>query len=324
MQPKKLISIIVPVFNEQENLSLLYQEIVKAWQRLRDFYDYEIIFINDGSTDRSGEIIKNLILTDKRVKYLEFSRNFGKEIALSAGLYHAQGRAVIMIDADLQHPPGLMPDFVKKWQQGIEVVIGLRQENKDENPIRKLLSFCFYKGLEIMADTKIVPRATDYRLIDRKVVNQFNRFTEKNRISRGLIDWLGFKRDYIYFQASKRRGGKSRYDFSKLTKLIFSSFVGHSLLPLKLAGYLGVVITLFSGFLGLFVLVNQYLLIKPFSSLIFSGTATLAVFILFLIGIVLVCLGLIALYIANIHQEVINRPIYVLREKKNFDEQVLT
>jgi polyisoprenyl-phosphate glycosyltransferase len=307
----KLISIIVPVFNEEQNVPLFYVELKKTWERLHDNYDFELIFINDGSSDRTHEAVSLLAASDTRIKFIEFARNFGKEMATSAGLHVANGDAAIMIDADLQHPIELIPDFIKKWEMGGEVVIGVRSKTLEKSVIKKTGSKLFYHALSFMGDIQIVPNATDYRLLDRQVVNEFKRFTEHNRITRGLIDWLGFKRDYIMFVADERRFGKPGYNKIKLLKLAMSTFVAHSLLPLKLAGYLGAIITLFSGPLGLFIFVTKFFMGDPF---LFSGPAILAVINLFLIGIVLSSLGLIALYIGSIYGEVVNRPMYVVRK----------
>lgn len=311
----KLVSFVIPVYNEEANLSLLYRRLKDVTAKLKKRYRFEFLFVNDGSTDQSGRLISKLSAQDRCVKYIELSRNFGKEIALTAGLNHAKGEVAITLDADLQHPVKLAAKFLERWEKGADVVIGIRQENKGDDFVRRFSSILFYKIMNFVGGMHLVPRATDYRLIDRKVIDEFNRFTERSRITRGLLDWLGFKRDYIYFSSKERAFGKPGYSILKLTRLAFSSFVSLSLFPLRLAGYLGVVIMLFSGTLGLFILVNQYVLDEPVG-FIFSGTAILAIFIMFLIGIVLVSIGLIALYIANIHNEVLNRPMYVIREKK--------
>ncbi|MDP3093547.1 MAG: glycosyltransferase family 2 protein [bacterium] len=316
MPDKKLISIIVPVYNEEKNLPLFYQSLSKTTSSLEDRYDFEVIFVNDGSTDNSAEVLEKLSASDSRVKYIEFSRNFGKEIALTAGLGCAKGQAVLTLDADLEHPPEIIPEFISKWESGIEVVIGVREKSDDQNLVRKAGSWLFYKIMDLIGETKIISGETDFRLLDQTVVREFNRFTEKGRIARGLIDWLGFKRDYIFFAAGKRKSGKTRYGFLDLVRLGFSGFISHSLFPLRLAGYLGILITVFSGILGLFMFLNKFVFRDPWG-LAFSNVTMLAVFTTFLIGIVLICLGLIALYIANIYQEVINRPVYVIRKKKN-------
>ncbi|MCD6162836.1 MAG: glycosyltransferase family 2 protein [candidate division Zixibacteria bacterium] len=311
----ELISIIIPVYNEEKNISLLYAELVKAWKELRDKYDYEIIFVDDGSKDSSIKEIEKLAEKDDKVKYLQFSRNFGKELAITAGLREAKGNAAIMIDADLQHPAELIPRFIEKWKEGTEVVVGVRKKNKQEGLIKKTGSFLFYKIINAIAEIKVTPNATDFRLLDRIVINEFNRFTEKNRMSRALVDWLGFKRDYIYFNANARMDGKAGYGTLKLIKLALSGFISLSLVPLKIAGYLGIIIVIFSGSLGLFIFIEKYVLDDPWN-MNFSYPSILAVINLFLIGVVLSCLGLVALYIANIHREVINRPMYIIRSKK--------
>lgn len=307
---QKLISIIIPIYNEEANILLLYNKINKSLKN--NLANYEIIFVNDGSQDKSQAIIEKLAQKDKHLKFIEFSRNFGKEIALTAGLNLCYGNAAIMLDADLQHPIELIPKFLSKWEYGSKIVIGVRNKNKSDKISKKIGSWMFYKIMSRISDTKIIPNSTDFRLLDRQVINEFNKLSEKNRIMRGLIDWLGFKRDYIYFDASPRNNGKPGYNFWKLIKLAFSSFVSLSLFPLKIAGYLGIFIMLGSGLFGIYMFITNYVLkIQNF-----SGPAILAIINLFLIGIVLSCLGLIALYIANIQTEVINRPMYIINSRK--------
>lgn len=317
MNDKKLVSIIVPAFNEEKSIPVFLQELQKILVTLNHQYSFEIIFINDGSTDKTKDVLGNLSSKDQNVKFLEFSRNFGKEIAISAGLHYAKGNAAIIIDADLQHPVELIPSFLQKWEHGADMVIGVRTKTKERNLLRKMGSYFFYKILNLIGDIQVVPNATDFRLVDRKVLDEFKRFTERNRITRGLLDWLGFNKEYIEFTANERKFGRSVYSKLKLLKLAFSTFVGHSLFPLKMAGYVGMVITLLSGILGLAIIVGKYIFkIKYFMS--FTGPAQLAILIVFLVGIILMALGIIALYIGNIHGEVVNRPIYIVKKKKNF------
>ena len=310
-----MISLIVPIYNEEKNINLFYQALTEVLANSAVDFEFELIFIDDGSTDQSAGLIEQLADADTRIKYLEFSRNFGKEIATTAGLNYAQGAAAIMIDADLQHPVELIPELIAKWQNGAEVVIGVRKSNKGEGLVKKIGSGLFYNIINNIADVKIIPQATDFRLIDRLVIDQFNRFTENNRMTRALIDWLGFKREYVYFNANKRLDGRAKYGFLKLFHLAISSFVSLSLLPLKLAGYLGTLIVVLSGALGFYILVGKYIF-HFFNPASFSGPAQLAILIVFLVGIILMSLGLIALYIANIHGEVTGRPLYVIRKKK--------
>jgi dolichol-phosphate mannosyltransferase len=311
----KTISIVVPVFNEEGNIPHLFDVLSKVLRAIKN-YDYEIIFINDGSADHSAEAIKEIIAGNQKVskgkiKYIEFSRNFGKEMAITAGLNACIGDCAIIIDADLQHPPEIIPTFIAEWQKGFEVVVGIRKNCKSDTWIKVLGSKLFYKIMSRISETDIRPNSTDFCLLDRKVIDAFNKCAEKTRITRGLIAWLGFKKSYIEFEAGARVSGKAGYSTAKLIKLALSSFVSMSLFPLKLAGYLGLFITAISGFLGLFILVDMFMFNNSFG---FTHLAGMTVMILFLIGIVLSCLGLIALYIANIQDEVVGRPMYVVRE----------
>lgn len=310
MNENKLISIIVPIYNEEKNIPVLHGKLDEITKKLN--YNFELVLVNDGSLDKSIVELRKLEELDSRIKIIDFSRNFGKEIATTAGINLCQGDACIMIDADLQHPVEVIGEFLEKWEKGAEVVIGVREENKGEGFVKKAGSFFFYKIINRISDTNIVPNATDFRLIDRVVIDEFNKMTERNRMTRALIDWMGFRRVYIHFKANERLYGTASYSYVKLFRLAFNSMISLSLFPLKLAGYLGVIITILSGLLGIFIFITRYVT----NTLDYSGSAILAVIILFLIGIVLVCLGLIALYIANIHAEVVNRPLYVIRTKK--------
>ena len=308
----KLISIIIPIYNEEKNIPLLFAGLKKTFSNLSQ-YAFEIIFINDGSADGSLNELKKIAEADERARIIDFSRNFGKEMATTAGINQCLGEACLMLDADLQHPVEKIADFLSKWEEGGEVIIGIRQSNSGEGLIKKVGSYFFYKLINIISDTKIVPNATDFRLLDRKVIDEFNRMTERNRMTRGLIDWLGFRREFVNFNANPRINGKASYSTFKLFRLAFNSIVSLSFFPLKFAGYLGMFITVISGALGFFIFVTGYIT----KTLYYSGPAVLAVLILFLIGVVLMCLGFIALYIANIHAEVGNRPMYIIRKDKN-------
>jgi dolichol-phosphate mannosyltransferase len=311
---KKLISIIIPTHNEKANVRLIYTAVAEEFSCLEN-YDYEIIFVDDGSTDDTMLEIASLAEKDVKVRFLQFSRNFGKEAATTAGLRNSRGDAAIMIDADMQHPPKLIPELVKKWAEGAEVVVGVRRKNQKAGLIKRGCSKIFYRLINAMAESVVTPFATDFRLLDRVVIDEVNQLTERYRMTRALIDWLGFKRAYVHFEADERANGEASYGLFKLIRLAINSMVSLSLIPLKLAGYLGITIILISGPLGLFIFIEKYILKDPWG-FSFSGPAILAVIILFLVGIILSCLGLMALYIASIHAEVINRPLYVIRSRK--------
>jgi dolichol-phosphate mannosyltransferase len=298
--------------NEALNIRPLYTELDKTLKQLS--YRFEIIFVDDGSRDDSVDQVERLARRDKRVRLIEFARNFGKEPAISAGLHAAKGDAAIMLDADLQHPPQLIGTFLEKWRDGAEVVVGVKRYSKDESWFKRWCSARFYQIMQSIAHTRITPHASDYRLVDRKVIKVFSKLTERNRITRGIIDWVGFKRSYIHFETGLRHAGVPSYNFRSLVRLAMNSFTAYSLLPLKLAGYLGGAILAVVTPVGTFLIVETYVLNDPLGWEI-TGTAMLALMILMLIGLVLACLGLMALYIAHIHAEVTNRPLYVVRRE---------
>lgn len=311
-QSNPLISIVVPVFNEAKNVQALYEQLVQILSTLR--YRYEILFVNDASTDDSQDVLNAIAQKDQSVRVIEFVRNFGKEIATTAGINACTGDACIMLDADLQHPPEEIPAFIEKWKQGAEVVVGIRKQSRGEGFVKKIGSYFFYKIINTIGYVKLIPNATDFRLIDRAVIDTFNSLTEKNRITRGLIDWMGYRCQYVYFNANERAEGIAGYSVIKLFRLAMNSFVSLSLFPLRLAGYLGIVITTLAGIVGLLIIVFKYIYVTTWG-LSISASGILAVIIVFLVGIVLMSLGLIALYIANIHNEVIGRPLYIQRKR---------
>jgi glycosyltransferase involved in cell wall biosynthesis len=313
-QTPPLISIVIPCFNEALNIKPLYDELAHAIKPLN--YTFELLFIDDGSQDDTAAQVTALAGRDTSVRLIQLARNFGKEIAVTAGLNAAKGEAAITIDADLQFPPAVIPRLLEQWERGAEVVVGVRSRDKQyAAPFKRVGSHFFYKIMSKISETVIVPGATDYRLLDRIVIDEFNRFTERNRFTRGLIDWLGFERAYVEFKPDVRQHGDAGYSLRKLFGLALNSFVSMSLLPLKLSGYIGACITVSSGVLGVFILITKYIFRTSFGVSI-TGTACLATLIIFLVGIVLMSLGLIATYIAAIHTEVMNRPLYVVRNKR--------
>lgn len=311
----KSISIIIPAYNEERNIPLVHQELQKIFALFKGKYSFELFFVNDGSTDCTLKEIEKLAVTWPNVKYIDFSRNFGKELATTAALNHCLSDACIMFDADLQHPAEMIPELIKKWEAGFEVVVGIRNSNKSTGLMKKIGSRMFYGVINVIAEFKVKPNATDFRLLDKKVVAEFNRFTETNRMTRALIDWLGFNRGYVHFDANNRINGDASYNLKKLFTLAVDSFISLSLLPLKIAGNLGIGITFISGIAGFYILLGKYFFHWRFAST-FSDSENLAILILFLVGIILMSIGLMALYIANIHSEVVGRPMYVIRNKK--------
>jgi dolichol-phosphate mannosyltransferase len=312
-----LISIIVPVYNEADNLPVLYRELSQHSRALP--YRFEMLFVDDGSKDDSVKVLDGFARKDHRVRLIRFSRNFGKEAAVTAGLHAARGNAALIMDADMQMPPSLMSQFITKWESGAEVVVGVFK-SRNLSVVKRWGAKLFYRIMKSISHTKITPNATDYRLLDRKVVNVFNQFTERNRITRGLIDWLGFDRQYIYFEQAPRKFGTPSYTFRKLVTLAVNSFTAYSLLPLRLAGYLGMLILTISIPGGLFLYLERYAL-HDYLHLGTNGTTMLGVLTVIMVGVVLSCLGMISMYIAHIHAEVTNRPLYVVRPEERVAEE---
>ena len=273
-------------------------------------YEYEIIFVNDGSRDNSFLEIFKLSRDDAHVKGLDFSRNFGKEPALSAGCHLASGDAVITMDADLQHPASLIPELLAHWEKGAEVVYTVRKKNEGASLMKKMTSSMYYWLFNKITSVTTEPRSTDFRLMDKKVMDVFRRFPERERMFRGMVDWMGYKRARVEFDARKRLHGEAAYSYAKLFRLALNSFTSFSMLPLKLAGYLGVIITTLSGVLLTVMVISEFFA----GWWVFTPLAILATVNIFLVGIVLISLGFVALYIARIHNEVINRPLYIVRE----------
>lgn len=309
----KMISIVIPVHNEQDNLRWQHENILSFAADLK--YNVEVILVDDGSTDDSLQIIKELCASSKQTHFISLSRNFGKEAATSAGIAHAKGDALVIMDADGQHPIELLKEFITNWEEGYEVLIGVRTKNRGEGFVKRFGSKSFYWLLRFIGGKTIVPGSTDFRLIDRKVVDQFKELTERNRVTRDLIDWLGYKRKLIPFEANERHAGKATYSTRKLFSLAINGIVSHSTRPLKFIALIGLIISTLSGLLGALLAIETYILGDPLN-LNITGVALLALFVTFLVGVVLVCQGLLALYLESVYYEAQNRPLYVIRESK--------
>jgi dolichol-phosphate mannosyltransferase len=313
MRPKSpLVSLIIPVHNEVGNLEWLHSKITGFFAK--NGVNREIIYVDDGSTDGSLDIIQGFSAKDPAVKYISLSRNFGKEAATSAGIKQGAGDAVIMMDADGQHPVELISDFLSQWQKGFDVVVGVRKYNEKEGLVKRYGSRLYNMILSSLTGGNTPPGSTDFRLIDRRVADEFNALTEHNRITRGLIDWLGFKRAYVEFASPARHSGKAAYSFGKLVVLALHSFTSQSTKPLQFTGFLGAIVTILSACAGIFLIVEEYALNDPLG-LAVTGTAILALFLSFLVGLVLICQWLLALYVESIHNETQNRPLYIIAQK---------
>lgn len=309
-----LLSVVVPVYNEQASLPVFLPSLINQLVKSAG-NSYEIIVVNDGSNDSSAKIIKEFCAKNKNIRLVNLSRNFGKEIAVTAGIFQAGGEAIIMIDADGQHPVELIGKFQEAWQAGNQVVIGVRKSNQKEGPVKRYGSKLFYALFNATTKTSLIPGATDFRLIDAVVREEFMQFTERNRITRGVIDWIGFQRTVIPFHANNRIGGKASYKISSLFRLALNSFVSSSVAPLYVIGYAGTLTAALSFSLGMFVFIEQILLHDPWHLRV-SGSAMIGLLILFLVGVILIAQGLLAIYLSHIHAQTQNRPLFIV-DKKN-------
>ncbi|KWU60198.1 glycosyltransferase family 2 protein [Priestia sp. YIM B13446] len=301
-------SIVIPVYNEQEVIHETYRRLTEVMRSTKEAY--ELLFVNDGSRDRTAEIIKEYSEQDPAVVLLDFARNFGHQIAITAGMDYARGEAVVVIDADLQDPPELILEMIEKWKQGFDVVYAKRTKRKGETYFKKQTAAMFYRFLRAMTDIDIPLDTGDFRLLDRKVCNQMNSIQEKNRFVRGLVSWVGFKQTAVEYERDERLAGESKYPLKKMLKLSMDGITSFSYKPLKLASYAGVTL---SGIGFIYLLVVLYL--KLFTDSTITGWSSLIVIQLFFSGIILIILGMIGEYIGRIYDETKNRPLYIVREK---------
>lgn len=310
------LSFIIPAYNEVEGIDYFHNELLlPSIKSLKQ--KYEIIYVNDGSTDKTLEILAD-IAKDPAVKVIDLSRNFGKEIAITAGIFNATGEALIILDADGQHPPNMIGEFIKQWKDGSQVVVGIRNKQNHEGFIKEVGSKIFYKTFNSASGAKLTPRSTDFRLIDKYVQQEFIKMHEHNRITRGLIDWLGFKRSYVYFDSPERQAGQASYGTTALFKLAMNSFISLSLKPLFFFGWIGLAITVLSSLLGIFIIIEQLILKDPLG-LNFTGSAMLGIFIAFLIGLTLISQAMMSIYISHIHKQAQQRPLFVINKKSSIN-----
>jgi len=297
-----LISIIIPVLNEEKNISILYERIRK---NLKGF-KYEIIFVNDGSNDYSQKAIEKLINNDKNIKLINLSRNFGHQIAISCGIDYAQGDAAIIIDADLQDPPEIIPQMIKKWQEGFDVVYAVRKAREGESVLKKLTASIFYRLMRILSGTKIPLDTGDFRLISKKVILVLRRTREYQRFMRGLISWVGFSQVGIEFTRGKRFSGKTKYPLFSMIKFALDGVLSFSLMPLRIVSIMGIVTV------AILLLLIFYSLYRTITGQTVPGWASTTVIILFLGSIQLISIGIIGEYLGRVYEEVKRRPLYII------------
>jgi polyisoprenyl-phosphate glycosyltransferase len=304
---KKLISYIFPAYNEEKGLDALYDAIVPIFAEAEKTYDVEVIFINDGSKDKTLEKLIALHDKDPRIKVLNFSRNFGHQWAITAGIDYAQGDAVIIMDADLQDPPSVSLELVKKWEEGFEVVYAQRRTRKD-TAFKKFTAHAFYRLLDSLANIQIPKDTGDFRLMDKKVVAELRKFREQNRFMRGLVSYIGFKQTAVLFDRSERYAGETGYPLKKMIKFAMDGITGFSAVPLKLISQFGFFIS-FLSFLGIAYALFMKLF---FPGITVSGWTMMIISIFFIGGVQMMMLGVLGMYIGRIYSEVQNRPLYII------------
>ena len=304
---KILLSVVVPVFNEIEVIDIFYARLKKVVDSLNPI-SYEIIFVDDGSRDGSYQKLVNLADSDPNVRVIKFSRNFGHQLAITAGIDAAKGDAVVVIDSDLQDPPEAIEKFIKKWEEGYDVVYGIREKREGETKMKLFTAALFYRLLKAIIKIDIPADAGDFRLMSRRAVEKFRELRERDRFVRGLVSWVGFKQTGVPYMRDKRYAGETKYPYRKMIKFAFDGIASFSNMPLKLATWFGYITSLLAFLYACSVFVQKFM------GYTVQGWATIMVGMLFLGGVQLICLGILGEYIGRIFNEIKQRPLYVIEE----------
>jgi len=308
---KMLVSVIIPVYNEEGNIQILNERLLAVLNKLDE--DYQLVYVNDGSMDRSLDLLHALAERDRRVKIINLSRNFGHQLAVTAGLDHCEGDCAVIIDADLQDPPELILELIKKWKEGFQVVYAQRIKRKGESFLKVFTAKVFYRLLKKLANVDIPLDTGDFRLIDRKVLDSLKAMPERNRFIRGMISWIGFRQTSVQYVREKRLSGATNYPLFKMFKFALTGLTSFSLVPLQLASYFGFLVSGFSFLAGLYTIFLKFFTVRTI-----PGWTSLMIVLLFLGGIQLITLGIIGEYIGRISDEVKQRPPYIIQDKINF------
>lgn len=304
-------SVVIPVFNEEEVVKECYERLTAVMSSLKE--EYELIFVDDGSRDKTLGILTDFAKCDSRLKILSFSRNFGHQAAISAGMDYSSGKAIIVIDADLQDPPEVIPQMIEKWKEGFDVVYGKREKRKGESAFKKTTAKLFYRFLASQTELDIPVDAGDFRLIDRKVCDVLSSLSEKNRYIRGLVSFAGFRQTGVSYVRDERFAGETKYPLKKMAKFAMDATTSFSKKPLKIAGIVGSVLSA-ASFLYLFYAIY----LKLFTDQTVSGWASIVSIMLLSNGVMLIILGILGEYIGRIYDEVKNRPLYIIKDKTGF------
>ncbi|KPL84397.1 glycosyltransferase [Thermanaerothrix daxensis] len=310
-------SIVVPVYNEEGCLEELYRRVKAVMESTGE--PWELVLVDDGSRDRSTEIIKHLAEQDRRVRPIIFARNFGHQIAVTAGLDYSRGQAMVIIDADLQDPPEVILDLISKWREGYEVVYAVRTEREGETWFKKATAAAFYRLIYRITDVKIPVDTGDFRLMDRKVVDVLNRMREHHRFLRGMSAWVGFRQIGVPYKRAPRFAGETKYPLRKMLRLALNAITSFSYFPLQLATYMGFIAA------GLAILAIPFVIVlRALQPQAFFGQASTLIAVLFLGGVQLISLGILGEYVGRIYDEVKGRPLYVVREAPSDDQTNLS
>jgi dolichol-phosphate mannosyltransferase len=312
-EKKSLISIIIPVFNEEEGVEIITNKLIEVFAELPK-YDYEIICVDDGSDDGSLKVLEILNKNNSRIKYLSFSRNFGHQTALKAGLDIARGDCAITMDADMQHPPELIPELLKKWEEGYEVVFTIRKDDKKLPFFKRLFSRIYYKVVNLLSDIHIDPGAADFRLTDRKVLNILKNLSEEKLFLRGMVNWLGFNHYGIDYYPGVRAVGETKYSFRKMISLGVSGITSFSVRPLRIAAWIGLFASSLGFFYGIYAIYGFII-----GGVNLTGWTSLITAVIFLGGVQLMTLGIIGEYIGKLFMQMKGRPNYIVK-KSSKDE----
>lgn len=304
----KKITILVPCYNEQDSLPALKEALVTQMKQLPS-YEWEVLFVNDGSKDNTISIIKDIRKDDKRFCYVDLSRNFGKEAAMLAGFDYATGDAVVIMDADLQHPPSVIPKMLKKWEEGYEDVYGRRLTRGKESWVRKKFSMLYYNILQKAARMEILKNVGDFRLLDRKCIEELRKLRETERYTKGMYCWIGFKKTSVDFETQNRVAGESSMNLKSLISLAVDGITSFTVAPLKISIFMGIIVSLAALIFMCYTLINTWIYGDPV-----QGYPTLMTVVLFLGGVQLLSLGIIGEYLGKIFNETKNRPVYVVGE----------
>jgi len=308
MKEKPVFSVVVPMYNEEESLPVLYQRIADVMDQTGE--GWELVLVDDGSADRTAELIREYAQKDKRVRPVLLARNFGHQIAVTAGLDFTRGDAIVIIDADLQDPPEVILELIKKWREGYEVVYAVRESREGETFFKLWTARMFYRLINRITSMKIPVDTGDFRLMDRKVVDVMNQMREHHRFLRGMSVWVGFKQVGVNYKRAARYAGETHYPLKKMLKLAINAITGFSFFPLQVATYLGFISS------GISIIVIPIVIImRLMGNQAFLGQASTLIAVLFLGGVQLIFLGILGEYIGRIYDEVRNRPLYIVREK---------